>query len=140
VSSYRPAGAVSNYLHGLKPGDTVLFKHTAGNVKLPYVHPVGWCKLLRQNDLELVLKVPVSELEQKKQKILSRFPFKFNLRHFNPVTGVAGFCSGGGGGGGHSTTAAPVTTITMCAVGVGIAPMVGRRSLEPVLQAPGFSA
>ena len=63
----------------------MLFKHTAGNVKLPYVHP---------------------------------------------VTGVSGFCSGGGGGAGHSTTGAPVSTVTMCAVGVGIAPMVGRRSLK----------
>ena len=35
--SYRPAGAVSNYVHELRPGeDVAYFKHIHANVKIPY--------------------------------------------------------------------------------------------------------
>merc|ERR1712142_894512 len=36
--SYRPPGAVSNYIFGLKIGDLVEFKHIVKNVKLPYIN------------------------------------------------------------------------------------------------------
>ena len=75
IASYRPAGAVSNYLHGLRPGDEVRMKHVAVNVKLPYV---------------------------------------------NPESGVAGFEG--------------VDTVTMIAVGVGLAPMV--QALHAMLANP----
>ena len=34
--SYHPPGAVSNYMHGLGPGDVALFKHIPFNIKIPY--------------------------------------------------------------------------------------------------------
>ena len=34
--SYRPAGAVSNYIDNLKIGDKAKFKHISFNVKVPY--------------------------------------------------------------------------------------------------------
>ena len=34
--SYRPAGAVSNFINELKIGETALFKHISFNVKVPY--------------------------------------------------------------------------------------------------------
>ena len=39
--SYKPAGAVSNHVFGLKQGDTASFKHIAFNVKIPYTHSSG---------------------------------------------------------------------------------------------------
>ena len=40
--SYRPAGAVSNYLAGLRPGvDTAQFCHVARNVKVPLPFPAA---------------------------------------------------------------------------------------------------
>lgn len=39
--SYCPPGAVSNHVFGLKPGDSVEFKHIAANVKIPYYHDDG---------------------------------------------------------------------------------------------------
>eukprot|EP00242_Pyramimonas_sp_CCMP2087_P013287 CAMPEP_0198218012 /NCGR_PEP_ID=MMETSP1445-20131203/66915_1 /TAXON_ID=36898 /ORGANISM="Pyramimonas sp., Strain CCMP2087" /LENGTH=261 /DNA_ID=CAMNT_0043894895 /DNA_START=549 /DNA_END=1334 /DNA_ORIENTATION=- len=41
LHSYKPAGAVSNYVHNMKVGDKLSFKHIASNVKLPYVDPSG---------------------------------------------------------------------------------------------------
>jgi hypothetical protein len=54
-SSYRPAGAVSNYLHGLSPGDEVRMKHVAGNVKLPYTHPITGVEVGLSDAVEPVL-------------------------------------------------------------------------------------
>ena len=34
--SYRPAGAVSNYINNLNVGDSVQFKHIAKNIKIQY--------------------------------------------------------------------------------------------------------
>ena len=36
--SYHPPGAVSTYVHNLKVGDKVSFKHIPFNVKLPYIN------------------------------------------------------------------------------------------------------
>ena len=38
-ASYRPAGAVSNFLHTRKPGDPVLFAHRSQNLKIQYPFP-----------------------------------------------------------------------------------------------------
>ena len=41
LHSYKPPGAVSNFVHSMKLGDAISFKHISANVKLPYVDPSG---------------------------------------------------------------------------------------------------